>query len=88
MSSTYIPLPSVRQADGKVVHAWAVECDLDPAGIKSNTFSLEWPPRSGRVEEFPEVDRVEWFSIDEARSRILKGQLPLLDELVRATAKA
>ncbi len=83
-SGTFILLPAVRQSGGKVVHAWAVEGDLDPATIRSNAFSLEWPPRSGRVMEFPEVDTVEWFVLKEARVRIVKGQLPLLDELVRA----
>ncbi|MGH7562605.1 MAG: NUDIX domain-containing protein [Gemmatimonadales bacterium] len=75
------PLASVRQAGGKVVHAWALAGDCDPAKIRSNTFTLEWPPRSGQQREFPEVDRAAWFPIAEARRRILPGQLPLLDEL-------
>ncbi|HEX5369661.1 MAG TPA: NUDIX domain-containing protein [Dehalococcoidia bacterium] len=87
-SGDFVPLSDVRQAGGKVVFAWAVEGDLDAATIKSNTFSVEWPPRSGRVVEFPEIDRVAWFSIEEASNRILKGQLPLLSELVRAVAGA
>jgi predicted NUDIX family NTP pyrophosphohydrolase len=66
------------------VHAWALEGDLDASAIRSNTFSMEWPPRSGRMQQFPEVDRAAWFSIDEARVKLLKGQLPLLDALVAA----
>lgn len=80
----FIPLTPVRQAGGKVVHAWAIEGDVDPATITSNTFELEWPPRSGRRQTFPEVDRAAWFMISEARSKILRGQLPLLDALTRA----
>jgi predicted NUDIX family NTP pyrophosphohydrolase len=78
-------LGEVRQKGGKLVVAWAVEGDLDPSTIESNTFTLEWPPRSGRHQEFPEVDRAEWFTLEEASVRILEGQRPLLDELVRAS---
>ena len=80
----FIPLTPVRQPGGKVVHAWAIEGDIDPATITSNTFELEWPPRSGRRQTFPEVDRAAWFTISKARSKILRGQLPLLDALARA----
>jgi len=79
----FIPLAPVRQPGGKVVHAWAIEADIDPAAITSNTFQLEWPPRSGRQQTFPEVDRAVWFTISAARSKILRGQLPLLDALAR-----
>lgn len=72
-----------RQAGGKLVHAWMLRGDLDAAAVKSNTFSLEWPPRSGRQREFPEVDRAAWFTLDEARRRILKSQAPFLDEVER-----
>ena len=74
-------LGSIRQAGGKVVHAWAARGDLDVAAIKSNTFSMEWPPRSGRMQDFPEVDRAAWFSLEEARRMILPSQAPLLDRL-------
>jgi len=74
-------LAPVRQASGKVVRAWAVEGDCDAAAIRSNTFSMEWPLRSGKTAEFPEVDRAAWFALDEARRRILPAQVPLLDEL-------
>jgi predicted NUDIX family NTP pyrophosphohydrolase len=79
----FLPLTPVRQAGGKIVQAWAVECDLDPADIKSNTFEIEWPPRSGRRRPFPEIDRAAWFSIPAARTKILRGQLPLIDEFAR-----
>ena len=75
------PLGSIRQAGGKVVHAWAAHGDIDVAQIKGTTFSMEWPPRSGRMQEFPEVDRVAWFDLDEARRMILPSQLALLDRL-------
>jgi len=81
---TFIPLTPVRQAGGKVVQAWAIEFDVDAAAIKSNSFEMEWPPRSGRHQSFPEVDRAAWFTIPEARSKILRGQLPLLNSLARA----
>ena len=75
------PLKPVRQPGGKTVHAWAVEGDLDADGIRSNTFAMEWPPRSGRQQEFPEVDRAQWFDLAAAREKINKGQAPLLAEL-------
>ena len=74
-------LAPVRQRSGKVVRAWAVEGDCDATAIRSNTFSMEWPPRSGRIGEFPEADRGAWFGLEEARRRILAAQLPLLEEL-------
>jgi predicted NUDIX family NTP pyrophosphohydrolase len=76
-------LSPVRQRSGKIVHAWAVEGDCDPTVIRSNTFTLEWPPRLGRMQEIPEVDRAGWFDLDAARKKILEGQLGLLDELRR-----
>jgi predicted NUDIX family NTP pyrophosphohydrolase len=78
----FIPLVPLRQPGGKLVFAWAVRSDFDPAGLRSNTFSLEWPPKSGRRQEFPEVDRAEWFALDSARRKILKGQAPFLDQLL------
>lgn len=78
-----LPLTPVKQAGGKMVYAWAVESDFDIAMLKSNTFSMEWPPRSGRKQEFPEVDRAGWFRLAEARRKILKSQEPLLLELER-----
>jgi len=77
----FVPLAPVTQAGGKVVHAWAVEGELDPEKIKSNTFILEWPPGSGREQEFPEVDRVAWFGLEEARDKINPAQRRLLEEL-------
>jgi predicted NUDIX family NTP pyrophosphohydrolase len=74
-------LGELRQPSGKVVSAWAVEGDLDPSEITSNTFEMEWPPRSGRTQEFPEVDRAGWFDLDGARRKILRGQVGFLDRL-------
>jgi predicted NUDIX family NTP pyrophosphohydrolase len=79
-----LALGSLRQPGGKLVHAWAVRGDFDPAQLRSGTFTLEWPPRSGRQREFPEVDRAEWFPLAEARTRILRGQLGFLERLERA----
>jgi predicted NUDIX family NTP pyrophosphohydrolase len=78
-----VDLGEVRQRGGKVVVAWALEGDLDPATVRSNTFTIEWPPRSGTMKEFPEIDRAEWFALDEARERILPAQAPFLDRLER-----
>ncbi|HKY88881.1 MAG TPA: NUDIX domain-containing protein [Candidatus Limnocylindrales bacterium] len=76
-----IPLGETRQKGGKLVHAWAVEGDLDPASAASNTFEMEWPPGSGRREAFPEIDRVEWFSAAEARRRVKEAQVVFIDRL-------
>jgi predicted NUDIX family NTP pyrophosphohydrolase len=81
-----ITLGEIRQKGGKVVTAWAVEGDLDPATARSNTFPFEWPPRSGRWITVPEIDRVEWFSPDEARRRLKDTQVPLVDRLVEHLA--
>ncbi|MDP9484008.1 MAG: NUDIX domain-containing protein [Chloroflexota bacterium] len=81
-----LPLGSIVQKGGKVVHAWAVEGDLDPALARSLPFDLEWPPRSGVVQAFPEIDRVEWFDPDEARRRIKPAQAALLDRLEESLA--
>ena len=79
-------LGTLKQPSGKVIHAWAAESDFDVTTVKSNLFSMEWPPKSGKHGEFPEVDRAEWFPIEEARARILKGQAPFLDRLVQVIA--
>jgi predicted NUDIX family NTP pyrophosphohydrolase len=76
-----LELGEVRQKSGKRVAAWAVAGDLDASLVQSNTFSLEWPPRSGRTQEFPEVDRAQWFALPEARERINAAQVALLDRL-------
>jgi predicted NUDIX family NTP pyrophosphohydrolase len=76
-----LPLTPVKQPSGKVVHPFAIEGDLDPASIRSNTFALEWPPRSGITREFPEVDRAGWFTVADARRKLIAGQRPILDEL-------
>jgi predicted NUDIX family NTP pyrophosphohydrolase len=81
-----LALGAVRQAGGKLVTAYAREGDLDPGTLCSNLFTLEWPPRSGRLQSFPEVDRAGWFSLAEARSKMLAGQAPLLDRLSQAVS--
>ena len=81
-----IPMQPLRQGNGKIVHAWAMRGQFDPATLVSNTFSMEWPLRSGQQQEFPEVDRAGWFSIEEAGRKIIPAQAPLLRELVRKLA--
>ena len=80
-TAPYLPLGSVVQRSGKIVHAWAFEGDCDPAATFSNVTFTEWPPRSGRLIEIPEIDRVSFFSIEEARTVINRGQIALLDRL-------
>ena len=82
-SGEVVPLADIRQPSGKIIHAWAVEGDFDASRARSNTFSMEWPPRSGRFREFPEVDRACWFPISEAKQRILPGQTGFLEQLER-----
>lgn len=79
----FIELKPVTQKGGKLVHAWAVEGDLDPAHIQSNTFEMEWPPRSGKFQTFPEVDRAEFFRMAEAREKINPAQWAFLEELTQ-----
>ena len=80
-AGTLLPLGSSRQRGGKTVFAFALEGDFDVTGLRSNLFEIEWPPRSGRMQSFPEVDRIEWFDLVAARQKILSGQLPFLDRL-------
>lgn len=77
-----IELGSIRQRAGKVVEAWAAEAEFDPAALDSNTFTMEWPPRSGKQAEFPEVDQAGWFGLEAAREKILPAQAELLDRLL------
>jgi predicted NUDIX family NTP pyrophosphohydrolase len=81
VAGEFLSLGSLKQPGGKIVTAWSLERDLDPSALRSNTFSLEWPPRSGSMQDFPEVDRGEWFSLPAARGKILKGQLEFLTRL-------
>jgi predicted NUDIX family NTP pyrophosphohydrolase len=81
IAGAFVALPDCRQAGGKIVRAWAVAAGPDASAIKSNSFELEWPPRSGRRQSFPEIDRARWFMLDEARQFINRGQMALLDAL-------
>jgi predicted NUDIX family NTP pyrophosphohydrolase len=81
-----LPLGEVRQSGGKVVTAWALAGDLDVAGVHSNDFELEWPPRSGRLQRFPEIDRAEWFPPEIARAKLVAAQAEFVDRLTRALA--
>lgn len=81
----FIPLGDVRQKSGKHVSAWAFEGDCDPAAVRCNTFEIEWPPRSGRTQSFPELAEVRWFSLDDARGHINAAQAAFLDRLAQAT---
>jgi predicted NUDIX family NTP pyrophosphohydrolase len=74
-------LKPVKQAGGKTVYAWAIEGDIDAGAVRSNTFSMEWPARSGKARSFPEIDRAGWFDLDTAKVKILKGQAPLLEQV-------
>jgi len=85
LTMTLVPLAAVAQSRGKTVHPFMAESDLDPADIRSNTFVLEWPPKSGQMQAFPEIDRAAWFSLEEARRKIVAGQRPILDELAKRT---
>jgi predicted NUDIX family NTP pyrophosphohydrolase len=82
----FTPLGQIKQSSGKVITVFAVEGECAPDAIRSNTFSLEWPPKSGRLQEFPEIDRAGWFTLSEAKTRIVKGQAGFLDRLLARTA--
>ncbi len=77
----FVSLGEIRQPSGKIISVWAFEGDCDPAALRSNTFSMEWPPKSGHTRDFPEVDRADWFPLNAARAKLLKGQLGFLDRL-------
>lgn len=81
VEGTFIPLNPVKQPSGKTVYAWAVEGDIDAETVHSNTFSMEWPKGSAKTKSFPEIDRADWFDLDTAKVKILKGQLGLLEQL-------
>ena len=83
-ATVFLPLGELRTTSSKVLTVWAADGDLDATAAVSNTFSLEWPPRSGQVQEFPEIDRAAWFPVEEARTKLVKGQVPFLDRLLEA----
>jgi predicted NUDIX family NTP pyrophosphohydrolase len=77
----FVPLKPIKQKGGKIVHAWAFEADCDASATTCNTFNIEWPPKSGKFQDFPEIDRTEWFELATARTKIKAGQEGLIDEL-------
>jgi predicted NUDIX family NTP pyrophosphohydrolase len=81
MEGNFMALAPLKQRSGKLVYAWALEGDCDAGAIKSNLFSMEWPPRSGKRQEYPEVDRASWFTLESAKRRIVPGQIAFLEEL-------
>lgn len=83
-AEAFVPLGEIRQKSGKRVHAWAFVGDAEPSELDSNPFEMEWPPRSGQRRSFPEIDRVEWFSLERARAKLLSAQVELLDRLLAA----
>ena len=83
ISGDFMELEPVKQPSGKIIYTWAVESDLDASAVESNLFEMEWPPRSGKTGKFPEVDRAGWFTFETARQKIVKGQIPILDQLER-----
>ena len=82
INGAFISLGEIRQPSNKIVHTWAIEGNLDATRISSNSFTMEWPMRSGHIREFPEVDRGEWFDLQTARKKIYEGQAPFLDRLI------
>lgn len=87
-TGNFVGLEPIKQPSGKLVFAWALRSDFDPSEIKSNMFSMEWPPKSGEQREFPEVDRAAWFELGTARRKILKGQAAFLDQLIERFSTA
>ncbi len=81
LSGNFLELSPVKQKSGKLVYAWAIEGDIDPDDIKCNTFKMEWPPKSGKWQNFPEVEKGEWFTTEQVKEKIIAAQLPLIDEL-------
>ena len=83
----YIEMEEVNQTGNKIIHVWAVEGDFDVSKLKSNTFLMEWPPKSGQGVRFPEVDKAEWFEVEHAKTLVVRGQISILDELVNKLAE-
>ena len=79
-----VPLDPVKQPSRKMIYAWYLRADLDPAAVRSNTFEMEWPPKSGKMRKFPEVDKAAWFGLREAKTKLHKGQVPILEQLEHA----
>ena len=88
LSGKYMPLKPVKQKSGKIITAFAIEADFDTSKITSNTFEIEWPPNSGKKQSFPEIDRVAWFSIEEAKEKINPAQAAMIEELLQLLKKS
>ena len=88
MEGNFMALAPLKQRSGKLVYAWALEGDCDAGAIKSNLFSMEWPPRSGKRQEYPEVDRARWFTLESAKRKIVPGQIGFLEELQQILSRA
>src|SRR5436309_3142771 len=84
----FIPLEPVKQPSGKVVYAWAINGDFDQSKLRSNMFPMEWPPNSGKLQQFPEVNRAAWLTLEIAKRKILKGQIPFIDQLLTVVSKS
>lgn len=82
ISGKFIELNPIKQKSGKMIYAWAVKGDIDASAIKSNEFEIEWPPRSGKMKTFPEIDKAEWFSLSDAKKKIIAAQWQLIEELI------
>ena len=81
LSGSFVPLKPIKQKAGKLIYAWAIEGNIDPLSIASNFFTMEWPPKSGKRQEFPEVDKADWFRVDEAKQKINPAQVSFIEEL-------
>ena len=81
LSGSFVPLKPIKQKGGKLIYAWAVEGNINPLNLTSNFFTMEWPPKSGKHQEFPEVDKAEWFEVDEAKQKINPAQVSFIEEL-------
>ena len=83
ISGKFLPLTPVKQKSGKMIYAWAVENDIELSSVKSNLFEMEWPPRSGKTQSFPEIDKASWFTVNEAKKKIVPGQFSFIQELLQ-----
>ncbi|MEO7767616.1 MAG: NUDIX domain-containing protein [Ferruginibacter sp.] len=88
IAGKFIELTPVKQKAGKLIYAWALQKDVNTVEVKSNIFEMQWPPKSGKMKEFPEIDKAEWFGIEKTKEKVLQGQLPLIMELMGKIGEA